>query len=80
MELVLGVVSIAPQGQGIWGGEFCLPATFCTYRSLSLPSTWSALMLYRELRGGVDGKSCDVVMTCINSVVSLLLLRAKCGG
>ena len=31
-----------------------------------------SIELYKESRG-VDGKSCDVVMTCSNSVVSLLL-------
>ena len=32
-----------------------------------------SIELYWESRGGVDGKSCDVAMTCSNSVVSLLL-------
>ena len=32
-----------------------------------------SIELYKKSRDGVDGKSCDVVMTCSNSVVSLLL-------
>ena len=34
---------------------FCLPATFCAYRSLFLPSTWSALSYIRNREVGVDG-------------------------
>lgn len=39
-----------------------------------------SIELYKDSRGCVDGKSCDVVMTCSNSVVSLLLEGQNVGA
>ena len=45
---VLRIVSMAPQRQGVWRAMCCLPATSCTYHSLFLLGTWSALSYTRS--------------------------------